>query len=773
MKRTGHTSLPAAYPSASKPNGSLPTSLAIKPDTSVSAPPDPEPEPAKVVSDILPPLPPSTPSLEHSPAPPIPQPNPPTASVRKLKYATDAERRKATSIAPKERWASGKMDNVVKKRLETMRRRKAEALLGSPGVIKHTGSVSSGTQMHKTSGTSSRGFVPTSSPAPVFRARNGALVSEQLARFLDDDTPSNPSINPGDQEQSGPQHRHSSMTPDTAMVDTGATTQGSAVVHSDLDHDSLVDDEIGGYTGGVKAKDESGTGERPDDLPLAIERTASGRRYNEFKDEHGLITGGYGALFPEGYRLSTTTPQNPWVCPIRSCGKVFADISRLGGHFVKLHRGVRLHDNEDGTFSEREGYAPLSHERRRWSTQKNPALVISRGPPDPSDPPRATSTPLAAGSFVETSAEPDEQESRMFGQEQGVEGDKEDTAPTILETTESGRPYNMWPDANGELMRLFGALLPTGYQLDETISGRPWVCPVRTCRQAYKKASDLGFHFERIHFAARLNDNCDGTFSVRGVYQSKTGSIAGGGKILKKAPPLVFSRTPVADNDGSPLAKVQLPPYLAAKAVREGENEDADDNTPISEPMTSIKDSLRTRAQLSKFGQPEIDDEEPLRLRERREATTQAAFSTHPMGSSSVISQGTFQSPADLLEMEDWEMAPGRIRETSTKDTVAFSKAYLSVGPASDRAVPVCDDVAFRVDTIHAGGTLRLDADPDRIRLCSVAAGKVRVRIGDDEPEFVVGPHGLFKVKAGVGCVVRNGMYIDAVLHVTVLQGYF
>lgn len=66
---------------------------------------------------------------------------------------------------------------------------------------------------------------------------------------------------------------------------------------------------------------------------------------------------------------------------------------------------------------------------------------------------------------------------------------------------------------------------------------------------------------------------------------------------------------------------------------------------------------------------------------------------------------------------------------------------------------------------------LRLDPDPSQTRLCSVAAGKVRVTIGD-EAEFVVGPHGLFRVKAGAACSVRNGLYLDAVLHTTVLLGY-
>ncbi|KAK4152330.1 hypothetical protein C8A00DRAFT_44588 [Chaetomidium leptoderma] len=118
--------------------------------------------------------------------------------------------------------------------------------------------------------------------------------------------------------------------------------------------------------------------------------------------------------------------------------------------------------------------------------------------------------------------------------------------------------------------------------------------------------------------------------------------------------------------------------------------------------------------------------------------------------------------------MEDWEIAPGRIRETaaaSSSETIAFSKPYLSTA----QAVPVCDnDVAFRVDTVLSGNVLQLESDPHKTRLCSVAVGKVRVKIGD-EAEFVVGPHGMFKVKAGVACSVRNGLYLDAVLHTVVL----
>jgi hypothetical protein len=86
--------------------------------------------------------------------------------------------------------------------------------------------------------------------------------------------------------------------------------------------------------------------------------------------------------------------------------------------------------------------------------------------------------------------------------------------PKGITEAEPGRPYNMWPgewrcptvfsgwwtddfvsDESGQLMALSGALLPVGYQLDTTYPGRPWVCPVRDCRKAHCKRSDLGFHF--------------------------------------------------------------------------------------------------------------------------------------------------------------------------------------------------------------------------------------------------------------------------------------
>ena len=85
-----------------------------------------------------------------------------------------------------------------------------------------------------------------------------------------------------------------------------------------------------------------------------------------------------------------------------------------------------------------------------------------------------------------------------------------------LEFTADGRPYREWQgetsyadlcsrvgvltrrpllDESGAPANMVGALIPQGYELDETIPGRRWICPVRSCRIACKARWSLGYHF--------------------------------------------------------------------------------------------------------------------------------------------------------------------------------------------------------------------------------------------------------------------------------------
>lgn len=57
------------------------------------------------------------------------------------------------------------------------------------------------------------------------------------------------------------------------------------------------------------------------------------------------------------------------------------------------------------------------------------------------------------------------------------------------------RSYKMYRGKDKEFISMCGALIPEGYDLDRAVPGRPWVCPIRSCRAVFKKIAGLGSHF--------------------------------------------------------------------------------------------------------------------------------------------------------------------------------------------------------------------------------------------------------------------------------------
>ncbi|CAK7208599.1 hypothetical protein SEUCBS140593_000227 [Sporothrix eucalyptigena] len=130
--------------------------------------------------------------------------------------------------------------------------------------------------------------------------------------------------------------------------------------------------------------------------------------------------------------------------------------------------------------------------------------------------------------------------------------------------------------------------------------------------------------------------------------------------------------------------------------------------------------------------------------------------------SSPLLFAGNAQLGADALEMEDWEVAPGRVQST-TNDNIAFSNAYLT----SSHMVPINHSMSYRVEVVRPGSTFTFDADARATRTCALASGKLCVTVGDSD--FVMGPHGMFLVSPGKTFSVQNRLYIDAYLHITAL----
>ncbi|KAK4234912.1 hypothetical protein C8A03DRAFT_18267 [Achaetomium macrosporum] len=913
MKRTGHGSLPQLTPIH---GASLSRSL------TPTTPQDPpvEPEPAKVVSDILAPQAPSTPAMDMARS----------DGTRKTKYANDEERRKATSLALKQRWASGRMDHVHQKRLETMRRKQeAAASIGSPGISKPSGFV--GTPKHSQNGSTAPHVLSTLAgpiTTPTHHAKKRTMVVQELARLLEDKTASTTSAAPASHHGPVGAEEQPQSTSDVEMVDSRPSldqTKPDDAGYSDVDSEW----EEESLSSALSSVGES----EADDIIIDASATQSGQGSNAKVEPAGNAAALWDYLQP--YLTEHKGPQIPtqgWVPQLITLPKIRdldwntrwldthpyrdslpRDISALiiqvtgdpapkpcsrcrsgAGLFRScIMISAKASNGPIGAvFSCANcfyhfGQTRCSH--KEWGLERATRILTSRqyAPEDPRE------------SVANSNAE------------ESVEDEKPGSAEAEIKEAEPGRLYTMWPDENGQLAHVYGALLPTGYQLDYAIPGRPWICPVRTCRKVFGSRRTLGYHFERAHYANTLNDNGDGTFSVKGVYNQndRRAGIAWGGKILIKAPPIVVSKEPL--DGSSPIPNPQLPSYLAAKPppldAEEKEAGIATEKTPeYGDPdelwaylrpyVTTYKkipansvirqlltlprrrdvqftrgrsfidrawrdiaamimhvtgdevsricgrcregkglfpgcvvlpesappevrqcypccancvyqgrklgcsllkrtqlshqeDTLPANGNLPPVEEVEADGHEPAglgqadtghnkRLRTRtmreqprlrtRSSLPSVRSSGHP-APSSLISQGNFQAPDGLLEMEDWEVAPGRIREASAAgpETIAFSKPYLS----TSSAVPVCDDVAFRVDTISSGNDLSFAPDPNKTRLCSVAVGKVRVKIGN-EAEFVVGPHGMFKVKAGTACNVSNGLYLDAVLHTMVLMGY-
>ncbi len=93
----------------------------------------------------------------------------------------------------------------------------------------------------------------------------------------------------------------------------------------------------------------------------------------------------------------------------------------------------------------------------------------------------------------------------------------------------------------------------------------------------------------------------------------------------------------------------------------------------------------------------------PRELRAVRSTLPQPAAPSgvqQPLGSSALISQGVFQDQEGLLEMEEWEMAPGRIRESAPEaDGEGMSPlifARLLLTPSTPPSPPIPSFWALR-----------------------------------------------------------------------------
>lgn len=64
-----------------------------------------------------------------------------------------------------------------------------------------------------------------------------------------------------------------------------------------------------------------------------------------------------------------------------------------------------------------------------------------------------------------------------------------------IEMASESRTYKVIHGKDGEMIQMHGALIPEHYDLDRTVPGYPWICPIRSCRMVFKRITNLGGHF--------------------------------------------------------------------------------------------------------------------------------------------------------------------------------------------------------------------------------------------------------------------------------------
>lgn len=192
---------------------------------------------------------------------------------------------------------------------------------------------------------------------------------------------------------------------------------------------------------------------------------------------------------------------------------------------------------------------------------------------------------------------------------------------------------------------------------------------------------------------------------------------------------------------------------------------------------------------------PSPSEEPPLKrnvvtTRVNPDALTGAATST-PTGARAASTRlqiaraVPLEEEQDILDMEDWELEQGHISPatasssagrmsppvsllSSTTSTNKRATSDLATHVSIGQTIRLSKDVTVSIDTISAGAASQFPAHGKQTRVCTMIAGKLKVQV-DDEKEFTIGCRSMFRVGPGAKCLVVNGSYVDAVVHVTTL----
>ncbi|KAF4847262.1 hypothetical protein CGCSCA4_v005455 [Colletotrichum siamense] len=557
------------------------------------------------------------------------------------------------------------------------------------------------------------------------------------------------------------------------------------------------------------------------------------RLYCQWKGENTPLEASCGALLPTGYTLHSD-PEYPFICPDRVCRSIFRSIQGLGKHFGARHRNTMYNDNLDGTVSAVSFFdipgttraSPVIVSRNPLQGDEPPmpepqttvykpygskvqAMSSAAGMPQSqplsqplSQPqPQTTATRTTRSHASPYSTLPDHHELAQPSYFQSAK------SMTLLEylTSQLSPTYRLpaeRPDFKA-LLKLpmarhfppqwtmkhsgVGNLAPlTALSLLVFLTGDPAPVSCSTCNGPDHDAFENTLR-PCIVLSSRapswlketVNEAC-ASCQWRCNYKRQKVQCdflpAFRGRTLTALPSPAPAATP------TPIPPPAIPPSSAPPSYSlprnakfpyggpAGDNQSGVNSPALRSPAITTPPVGTTPVNTSRPSNP------PRRVT-RHSAATKTASDSAPASTSStkpaavaIVPPNAGQTmPAELLDMEEWEIAPGRVRDDQSQEptNVAFSNAYLT----SNQAVSVSEDIAFNVIAIKPGGSHHWTDEEDKVRICSVAVGKVKVKLYMTDP-FQIGPNGMFKLKPGTSCSIENRTYIDAIIHVTSVTLY-
>ncbi|KAL7893843.1 hypothetical protein HDV63DRAFT_102953 [Trichoderma sp. SZMC 28014] len=551
-----------------------------------------------------------------------------------------------------------------------------------------------------------------------------------------------------------------------------------------------------------------------------LQENSENKSYYRYTEDDGIVRGTQNAPFPPGKeRYDHPEPElgRPFICPVRDCRALTVSMKNMASHFHGKHSRVLFNDNGDGTFSPVRAYANRD--------DSSPGIIVSRNPISAGAPPAANpefsekqrqlqlqlmkngspmpyvpagpreatiGSPLGSNPpdipkrTLRTGAVNDVMDERL------AKRPKKTPVPLPVQATalpQSPTPPTLpmeQPPLTETLKFLHRFLSP-----NQQIPSRPDILALSKYERIRNlPASWIDYHIDKtidpLHYAcvlaylvgtaeeknpcrkwkgvSRLSDPCVGlpaslSAEARAAFSKSKTCIACQYQYC-------YNRTKNecewAKNDNG--------------MVLDGIGEEADAKAQAeAEAMTqsgveSVHDN-RSNAVVTDGGYADddydmISDGLPQSKKEPEQVPIRPSRNkSSPPVSTKHLAAAQME---EAEEMEDWEVAPGTIKDEVTNMNIGFSNAYMS----DQHTVTISPGVSFNVVVLQPGRSHHWPVVTSMVRTCSVSGGKISVKMGDNET-FKLGPNGVVVIRPGQDCTVSNRLYTDAVLHCTTFEDDF